>query len=202
MVALVQMKYHNLASMMDERLKRHWAALRSTGRGIRWCLGSGPGHGTVSLYDTQGNRRSNRNNAGTAREIEVVFAAPAVADGRSPQADATLCRDLESLVTDSTLATGVAVVLDVPQHANFGCGTAEAGAHGRSHDGGSLVARHGLQPAVSNRKIEEGKQSPDRARNSDGSTAGSARFSGVVSRWSRSRQAAGNPGNMKNPGKE
>jgi hypothetical protein len=62
MVALVQMKYDKLASMMDERLKRHWAA----------CEALALGYGSLlkkwwparSLASTKENGLGNRMSSG------------------------------------------------------------------------------------------------------------------------------------------
>jgi Rhodopirellula transposase DDE domain len=203
MVALVEMKYDNLASMMDERLKRHWAACEALAVGYggvsEVARATGLSRSTIrkGIAEVQGTMPQ------LAREIEGRVRRPGGGRRTLARADATLCRDLESLVADSTRGDPVSPLLWTCHSTRTLAAALRERGHTVSH---MTVDRllHDMDYSLrSNRKIEEGKQSPDR----------DAQFR-WINRRVRAFQRRGQPvisvdakhreilGNMKNPGKE
>ncbi len=199
----VQMKYEKLGSMMDERLKRHWAA----------CEALALGYGGVSaVARATGLSRSTirKGIAEVQHEMpqlteEVTSRVRRPGGGRRPLAetDTTLRGDLETLLSDSTRGDPMSPLLWTCKSTRILAAELRRGGHVVSH---MTVDRllHELNYSLrSNRKIEEGKQSPDH----------DAQFR-FINRHVRSFQRRGQPvisidakkreniGNMKNPGQE
>lgn len=201
--AVLKMKYDNLSSMMDERLKRHWAA----------CEALALGYGGVStVARITGLSRSTIRKGIEEVQGELPELTREIGDrvrrpggGRRPLAetDVTLQGDLEALVADTTRGDPMSPLLWTCKSTRTLAAELQAQGHQVSH---MTVDRllHDLNYSLrSNRKVEEGKQSPDR----------DAQFR-FISRKARSFQRRNQPvisvdakkreilGNFKNPGQE
>jgi transposase len=203
MVALVQMKYDNLASMMDERLKRHWAACEALALGYggvsEVARATGLSRGTIrkGIAEVQGTMPD------LAREIEGRIRRPGGGRRMLADADATLCQDLEALLADSTRGDPVSPLLWTCRSTRTLAAALRERGHTVSHMTVDRLLHEMGYSLRSNRKIEEGKQSPDR----------DAQFR-MITRNVRAFQRRGQPvisvdakhreilGNVKNPGDE
>ena len=111
MDAIVHMKYDQLSSMMDERLKRHWAACEALALGYggvsEVARATGLSRGTIrkGIAEVQGTMPE------LTREIEGRVRRPG--GGRRPLAvsDETLLADLEALLADATRGDPVSPLL-------------------------------------------------------------------------------------------
>jgi hypothetical protein len=201
--AVLEMKYDKLGSLMDERLKRHWAA----------CEALALGYGGVSTVAriTGLSRSTIRKGIGEIQG-EMPELTRVIGDrvrrpggGRRPLAenDATLRGNLESLVADTTRGDPMSPLRWTCKSTRTLAAELQAQGHKVSH---MTVDRllHDLNYSLrSNRKVEEGKQSPDR----------DAQFR-FINRKVRSFQRRNQPvisvdakkreilGNLKNPGQE
>jgi hypothetical protein len=199
----VQMKYDKLGSMMDERLKRHWAA----------CEALALGYGGVSaVARITGLSRSTIRKGIAEVQGEMPQLAEEIGDrirrpggGRRPLADTdlTLRGDLETLVADSTRGDPMSPLLWTCKSTRVLAAELRKRGHAVSHMTVDRLLHEMNYSLRGNRKIEEGKQSPDR----------DAQFR-FINRNVRSFQRRGQPvisidakkrenlGNFKNPGEE
>jgi transposase len=203
MIAVVQMKYENLSSMMDERLKRHWAACEALALGYggvsEVARATGLSRATIrrGIAEVQGTMPE------LAQEIEGRIRNPG--GGRRPlaESDETLLEDLESLLSDSTRGDPVSPLLWTNRSTRGLAAALRKRGHSVSHMTVDRLLRELGYSLRSNRKTEEGKQSPDR----------DAQFR-WINRKVRLFQRRGQPvisvdakqreilGNLKNPGTE
>jgi transposase len=203
MLALVQMKYDNLSSMMNERLKRHWAACEALALGYggvsEVARATGLSRSTIrkGIAEVQGTMPE------LVGEIEGRIRRPGGGRRALTSSDTTLRRDLEALVAESTRGDPVSPLLWTCLSTRTLAESLCRRGHAVSH---MTVDRllHDLGYSLrSNRKLNEGKQSPDR----------DAQFR-WINRKVRSFQRRGQPvisvdakhreilGNLKNPGRE
>ena len=203
MVSIVKMKYDDLASMMDERLTRHWAACEALALGYGGvsavARATGLSRGTIrrGIAEVHGDMPE------LVKDIEGRVRRPGGGRRTLSDSDATLQQDLEALLADSTRGDPMSPLL-------WTCHSTRALAvelRNRGHTVSHMTVDrllHTLNYSLrSNRKTEEGKQSPDR----------DAQFR-FISRKVRAYQRRGQPvisvdakkreilGNLKNPGKE
>ena len=203
MFSLVHMKYENLSSMMDERLKRHWAACEALALGYGGVSEVSRATGLSRSTIRKGIAEVQRTMPVLAGEIEHRVRRPG--GGRTPlaESDPTLLEDLESLLVDSTRGDPVSPLLWTNRSTRALAEVLRKEGHSVSH---MTVERLLLELGYSlraNRKLEEGKQSPDR----------DAQFR-WINRQVRSFQRRGQPvisvdakqreilGNHANPGQE
>lgn len=203
MVCAVQMKYDELGSMMDERLKRHWAACEAL------ALGYG---GVAAVSQATGLSRTTIRRGIAEIEGEMPSLAEEIANrvrrpggGRRPLAatDATLHRDLAAMLSDSTRGDPMSPLLWTCKSTRTLAAQLREQGHTVSHMTVDRLLHEMNYSLQSNRKVEEGKQSPDR----------DAQFR-FISRKVRSFQRRGQPvisidakkrenlGNFKGPGRE
>ncbi len=50
----IESRYAALATLMDERMRRQWAAAEARSYGLGWRAGCEPGYGPVAEHDIQG----------------------------------------------------------------------------------------------------------------------------------------------------
>lgn len=203
MVALVQMKYDNLASMMDERLKRHWAACEALALGYGGVSEVARATGLSRVTIRKGIAEVQGTMPDLAREIEGRIRRPGGGRRMLAEADATLYRDLEALVADSTRGDPVSPLRWTCCSTRSLAAALREQGHTVSHMTVDRLLHEMGYSLRSNRKVEEGKQSPDR----------DAQFR-LINRKVRSFQRRGQPvisvdakhreilGNVKNPGDE
>lgn len=202
-VSAVLMKYDKLGSMMDERLKRHWAA----------CEALALGYGGVSAVARATGLSRNTISRGIAEiEEEMPRLAGEIGNrvrelggGRRPltETDASLRRDLESLMADSTRGDPMSPLLWTCKSTRNLAEELRKLGHKVSHMTVDRLLRALHYSLRSNRKSEEGKQAPDR----------DAQFR-FINRQVRSFHRRGEPvisvdakkreilGNLKNSGQE
>jgi hypothetical protein len=203
MVSLVKMKYDDLASMMNERLKRHWAACEALALGYGGVTvvarATGLSRGTIhkGIAEVQGAMPE------LAKDIEGRTRRPGGGRRTLVQTDATLQQDLETLIADSTRGDPVSPLLWTCQSTRALAAELRKRGHTVSHMTVDRLLHDMNYSLRSNRKIEEGKQSPDR----------DAQFR-FINRKVRAFQRRGQPvisvdskkreilGNLKNPGHE
>ena len=203
MVAAVEMKYENLSSMMDERLKRHWAACEALALGYGGVseVARATGMSRVTI------RRGIAEVKGTMPDLakEIQGRVRHAGGGRRPlrDVDATLLCDLEVLLADSSRGDPVSALLWTNRSTRNLAAVLREQGHSVSHMTVDRLLRELGYSLRSNRKLEEGKQSPDR----------DAQFQFINQRV-RAFQRRGQPvisidakhreilGNMKNPGQE
>ena len=162
MFAVVQMKYDNLSSMMDERLKRHWAACEALALGYGGVSEVARATGLSRVTICKGIAEVQGTMPDLAREIQGRIRRPG--GGRRPlaEADPTLLDDLEALLADSTRGDPVSPLLWTNRSTRMLATALREQGHSVSHmtvDRLLLELGYSLR---SNRKIEEGRQSPDR----------------------------------------
>jgi hypothetical protein len=159
---VVKMKYDNLGSMMDERLKRHWAA----------CEALALGYGGVSaVARVTGLSRSTIRKGIDEIQGEMPELTQEIGDrvrrpggGRRPLAetDATLQSDLETLIADSTRGDPMSPLLWTCKSTRALAAELQTQGHAVSHMTVDRLLHEMNYSLRSNRKVEEGKQSPDR----------------------------------------
>lgn len=201
--AVLKMKYDKLGAIMDERVKRHWAA----------CEALALGYGGVSaVARVTGLSRSTIRKGIAEVQGEMPLLSQEIGNrirrrggGRRPLAetDVTLKHDLETLIADCTRGDPMSPLLWTCKSTRVLAAELKNRGHAVSH---MTVDRllHELNYSLrSNRKTEEGKQSPDR----------DAQFQ-FINRKVLSFQRRGQPvisidakkrenlGNFKNPGQE
>lgn len=203
MVAIVKMKYDDLASMMNERLKRHWAACEALALGYGGvsvvARATGLSRTTIrkGIAEVQGTMPE------LAKDIEGRIRRPGGGRRSLGETDVSLQQDLETLIADSTRGDPMSPLLWTCHSTRTLAAALRKRGHTVSH---MTVDRllHDLNYSLQgNRKIEEGKQSPDR----------DAQFR-FINRQVRAFQRRGQPvisvdakkreilGNLKNPGDE
>jgi transposase len=203
MFSVVEMKYENLSSMMDERLKRHWAACEALALGYGGVSEVARATGLSRVTIRKGIAEVQGTMPDLAREIEGRIRRPG--GGRRPlaESDGTLLEDLEGLLADSTRGDPVSPLLWTSHSTRTLAAALQEKGHGVSHMTVDRLLSELGYSLRSNRKVEEGQQSPDR----------DAQFR-WINRKVRSFQRRGQPvisvdakqreilGNKKNPGKE
>jgi transposase len=197
------MKYDKLGSMMNERLKRHWAA----------CEALALGYGGVSeVARVTGLSRSTIRKGIAEVQGEMPQLAQEIGErvrrpggGRPPLAktDTKLRVDLESLLAESTRGDPRSALLWTCKSTRLLAAELQKRGHKVSHMTVDRLLHEMNYSLRSNRKTEEGKQSPDR----------DAQFR-HINRKVRLFQRRGQPvisidakkrenlGNFKNPGQE
>lgn len=203
MVAIVHMKYDQLSSMMDERLKRHWAACEALALGYggisEVARATGLSRSTIrkGIAEIQGTMPE------LTREIEGRVRRPG--GGRRPlaESDETLLADLEALLAEATRGDPVSPLLWTNRSTRSLAAALREQGHEVSHMTVDRLLQELGYSLQANRKTEEGKQSPDR----------DAQFRWINGRV-RAFQRRGQPvvsvdakqreilGNKRNPGRE
>jgi transposase len=162
MYAIVHMKYGQLSSMMDERLKRHWAACEALALGYggvsEVARATGLSRGTIrkGIAEIQGTMPE------LTREIEGRVRRSG--GGRRPLADSdeTLLADLEALLAEATRGDPVSPLLWTNRSTRSLAAALREQGHQVSHMTVDRLLRELDYSLQANRKTEEGKQSPDR----------------------------------------
>lgn len=162
MISIVQMKFENLNSMMNERLTRHWAA------GEALALGDG-GISEVARATGLSRRTIGKGIAeiqGTmpvlADEIAGRIRRPGAGRPALTQTDESLVHDLEGLVSDSTLGDPMSVLRWTCKSTRALAAELQRRGHTVSHMTVDHLLRDLNYSLRANRKVESGKQSPDR----------------------------------------
>ncbi len=203
MVAAVQMKYETLSTMMDERLKRHWAACEALALGYGGVseVARATGMSRVTI------RRGIAEVQGTMPDLvkEIQGRIRHAGGGRRPlrDVDSTLLADLELLLADSTRGDPVSPLLWTNRSTRNLAAALRQQGHSVSHMTVDRLLRERGYSLRSNRKLEEGKQSPDRDAQfrfiNQRVRAFQRRGQPVISIDAKHRETLGN---MKNPGQE
>lgn len=201
--AFVQMKYDKLGSMMDERLKRHWAA----------CEALALGYGGISaVAQATGLSRSTIRRGIVEVQQEMPQLAQEIGDrirrpggGRRPlvETDTALQGDLETLLADSTRGDPMSPLLWTCKSTRVLAAELQKQGHKVSHMTVDRLLHEMNYSLRSNRKTEEGKQSPDRDAQfrfiNQKVRSFQRRRQPVISIDAKKRE---NLGNFKNPGQE
>jgi len=204
MVATVQEKFHRLCSMMNEKLRRHWAACEAMALGYGGitvvATATGLSHKTIRrgiaeikeemphLVEEMGEERVRQPGGGRRRLIEK---------------DATLQSDLQKLLESTTRGDPMSPLLWTCKSTRNLAKALQQQGHAVSH---MTVAR--LLEAMeyhlqSNRKTKEGGDHPDRDAQFEHITAKVRAFQSrgqpVISVDTKKKELVGN---FKNPGRE
>jgi Rhodopirellula transposase DDE domain len=202
-VALVKEKYNRLSSMMDEKLKRHWAACEAlaSGRGGISAVSEATGMSRHTIR--RGIREVQQEMPRLAGEFESRVRRPG--GGRKPLStiDPTLQEDLKALVESTTRGDPMSPLLWTCKSTRKLAEELQKRGHQVSHTTVDCLLRSMDYSLQSNRKTQEGKQHPDR----------NAQFE-FIARVVRRFQRHGQPvisvdgkkkeslGNLKNSGRE
>lgn len=162
MVSVIEMKYDKLGSLMDERLKRHWAACEALALGYGGVSTvarvTGLSRSTIrkGIDEIQGGMPQ------LTQEIKDRVRRPG--GGRRPlvETDATLRGDLEALIADSTRGDPMSPLLWTCKSTRALAAELQTLGHAVSHMTVDRLLHEMNYSLRSNRKVEEGKQSPDR----------------------------------------
>lgn len=202
MVCLVQDKYERLSCMMDEKLKRHWAA----------CEALAVGRGGVSAVSKATGLSRNTIRKGIveiqeqmphlAEEIGQRVRRPGAGRKRLAETDPTLQSDLQELLEASTRGDPMCPLLWTSKSTRTLAEELQKKGHVVSHMSVDRMLRELDYSLQGNRKTDEGRQHPDR----------DAQFQ-FIARQVRRFQRAGQPvvsvdakkrelvGNFKNAGR-
>ena len=201
--ACVKMKYDKLGSMMDERLKRHWAACEALAFGYGGISAvarvTGLSRSTIrkGIDEVQGEMPQ------LTQEIGARIRRPG--GGRRPlvETDTTLHADLETLIGDSTRGDPMSPLLWTCKSTRVLATELQKRGHAISHMSVDRLLHEMNYSLRSNRKTEEGKQSPDRDAQfryiNQNVRSFQRRGQPVISVDAKKRE---NLGNFKNPGAE
>jgi hypothetical protein len=197
------MKYDKLGSMMDERLKRHWAACEALALGYGGISAVSRATGLSRTTIRQGIAEVNQEMPELTQEIKDRIRRPGGGRRSLVETDTTLWGDSETLIADSTRGDPMSPLQWTCKSTRVLAAELQKQGHQVSH---MTVARllHEMNYSLrGNRKTEEGKQTPDR----------DAQFR-FINKNVRSFQRRGQPvisidakkrenlGNFKNPGQE
>lgn len=162
MVCAVQMKYDELGSMMDERLKRHWAACEALALGYGGVTAVSQATGLSRTTIRRGIAEIEGEMPSLAEEIGNRVRRPG--GGRRPLAatDETLQRDLAAMLSDSTRGDPMSPLLWTCKSTRTLAAQLRKQGHAVSHMTVDRLLHEMNYSLQSNRKVEEGKQSPDR----------------------------------------
>jgi len=162
MVSSVKMKYDQLGSMMDERLKRHWAACEALALGYGGVTAVSRITGLSRSTIRKGIAEVHGAMPELAREIGTRVRGPG--GGRRPLAasDATLQGDLATLLSDSTRGDPMSPLLWTCKSTRTLAAELRKQGHAVSHMTVDRLLHEMDYSLRSNRKVEEGNQSPDR----------------------------------------
>lgn len=162
MVCAVQMKYEELGSMMDERLKRHWAACEALALGYGGVTAVSRATGLSRTTIRRGIAEIEGNMPQLSEEIANKVRRPG--GGRRPLAvtNAKLRRDLAKLLSDSTRGDPMSPLLWTCKSTRTLAAQLQKQGHKVSHMTVDRLLHEMNYSLQSNRKVEEGKQSPDR----------------------------------------
>jgi hypothetical protein len=200
---LVEMKYSKLSSIMDERLKRHWAACEALALGYGGISAVARATGLSRSTIRQGIAEVQGEMPQLAQEIGDRIRRPGGGRRSLSESDSTLRSDLEALIADSTRGDPMSPLLWTCKSTRTLAAELRKRGHVVSHMTVDRLLHEMNYSLRSNRKIDEGKQSPDR----------DAQFQ-FINRNVRSYQRRGLPvisvdakkrenlGEFKNPGKE
>jgi hypothetical protein len=162
MVFPVQMKYDQLRSMMDERLKRHWAACEALALGYGGVTAVSRATGLSRTTIRRGIAEIEDDMPELTREIGSRVRR--AGGGRRPLAttDARLERDLAALLSDSTRGDPMWPLLWTCKSTRMLTAQLRKQGHEVSHMTVDRLLHQMNYSLRGNRKIEEGKRSPDR----------------------------------------
>lgn len=203
MVSIVKMKYEDLASMMNERLKRRWAACEALALGYGGisavARATGLSRGTIrrGIAEVRGEM------PGLAEDIEGRVRRPGGGRHALSESDVTLQRDLEALIADSTRGDPMCPLLWTCRSTRALAAELRSRGHSVSHMTVDRLLRSLHYSLRNNRKSEEGKQSRDRDAQfrfiNRKVRAFQRRNQPVISVDAKKREILGN---LKNPGVE
>jgi transposase len=203
MFAVVHRKYDQLSTMMDERLKRRWAACEAMALGYggisEVARATGLSRATVrkGIAEIQGTMPE------LTRELEGRIRRPG--GGRRPlaESDETLLEDLQALLAEATRGDPVSPLLWTNRSTRALAAALREQGHDVSHMTVDRLLRELGYSLQGNRKTQEGKQSPDRDAQfrwiNRKVRAFQRRGQPVVSVDAKQREILGNKGN---PGQE
>jgi transposase len=201
--AFIQMKYDKLSSMMDERLKRHWAACEALVLGYGGVSAVSRATGLSRTTIRQGIAEVHEEMPQLTQEIGNRVRRPGGGRRSLVETDTTLRVDLETLIADSTRGDPMSPLQWTCKSTRVLAAELQKQGHEVSHMTVDRLLHEMNYSLRSNRKTEEGKQSPDR----------DAQFR-FINRRVRSFQQRGQPvisidakkrenlGKVKNPGQE
>jgi len=200
---LVTNKYESLASMMNERLQRRWAACEAMALGYGGISAVSQATGLSRGTIRKGMTEIKGMMPDLASEIEGRVRRPGGGRQTLADRDQTLIQDLEDLVADSTRGDPMSPLRWTSKSTRKLAEELRNLGHVVSHMSVNRILNDFGYSLRSNRKKEEGKQSPDR----------DAQFR-FIGRKVRLFQSQGQPvisvdskkreilGNIKNPGTE
>ena len=158
-IATVQAKYHALSPIMDERMRRRWAAAeaQSLGRGGITLVAEATGLSRTTIHSGLAELQSGPGDAEPAR-----LRRPGAGRPRLSQHDPQLLRALEALLESSTRGDPQSPLLwTCKSTRNLAADLVRQG-HQISHDSVSRLPDELGYSLQANRKTREGKDHPDR----------------------------------------
>ena len=158
-IATVQAKYHALSPIMDERMRRRWAAAeaQSLGRGGITLVAEATGLSRTTIHSGLAELQSGPGDAEPAR-----LRRPGAGRPRLSQHDPQLLRALEALLESSTRGDPQSPLLwTCKSTRNLAADLVRQG-HQISHDSVSRLLDELGYSLQANRKTREGKDHPDR----------------------------------------
>jgi len=162
MVSVVKLKFDKLNTMMDERLKRHWAACEALALGYggisEVARATGLSRGTIR----KGIAEVQETMPELAKEINGRIRRPGAGRPKATQTDPTLLKDLQELVSDSTLGDPMSALLWTCKSTRHLAAELRKRGHSVSHMTVDYLLHELNYSLRGNRKIVAGKQSPDR----------------------------------------
>lgn len=144
----IESKYQSLSVLMDERMRRQWAAAEARAygwggvRAVSGVIGMSPntirkGLEELALRDENPDE-----------PVEAALRRKGGGRKRRTESDPTLLDALESLVEPTMRGRSrVGVALDLQEHIIVGTGAHAPAAYGQCSNGGPPAQRIGLQPA-------------------------------------------------------
>ena len=160
--AFIQMKYDKLSAMMDERLKRHWAACEALVLGYGGVSAVSRATGLSRTTIRQGIAEVHGEMPQLAQEIGNRVRRPGGGRRSLVETDTTLRGDLETLLADSTRGDPMSPLQWTCKSTRSLAAELQKQGHEVSHMTVDRLLHEMNYSLRSNRKTEEGKQSPDR----------------------------------------
>lgn len=201
----VQDKYGRLSSMMNERLRRHWAACEAMGLGYGGITAVSRATGLSRPTIHQGIREVRQQMPQLAEELQTPQRARHAGGGRkcSAEQDPTLRKDLERLLESTTRGDPAGPLLWTCKSTRRLAEELKAEGHSLSHmTVDRLLSQMGYS-LQANRKTREGSSNPDRNAQFEHINAKVRRFQKqgqpVVSVDTKKRELVGD---FKNAGRE
>jgi len=162
MIALVQEKYQNLSALMDEKLKRHWAACEALAMGRGGISAVAQATGLSRNTIRKGIREIQDPTCHTSEDSQGRVRCPGGGRRRLTEKDKTLTRDLRQLLEATTRGDPMSPLLWTCKSTRRLAEELKQKGHAISHTTVEHLLYDMDYTLQSNRKTHEGKQHPDR----------------------------------------